>query len=403
MTDFAVPRVLVVDGHADAGERLAQRLHDQHFDVTTVHSGAEALDALDAALQSGHPFELIFVGWLLPDMDGLEAARRVRERLLGDALPLPLVMLTTPDGAPPVLDHLLHGGAWRSMPHGPDGTRAGSSRAARPAPPPSELAGTRVLLAEDDPINQEVAQALLDHAGIVSDVASDGVAAVRLVRERHYDAVLMDMQMPVMDGIDAVTAIRALPEHASLPIIAMTANALPQDRARCLAAGMNDHLSKPIDPTLLWQTLLRWARPDALATPSAATPPAAAVPAASAPAEPQLPSGIAGLDVDEALNRLGGRTALYLSVLKMFVANHHNTAGQIQAALQEGRRTEALRLAHTLRGAAASVGARELSEAAGGLEVALASQAALATIEPKLLRLGSRLDALVTALQRQLA
>jgi two-component system sensor histidine kinase/response regulator len=316
---------------------------------------------------------------------------------MADALPLPLVMLTH-DGAPWVLDSLLHGAAWRAMSPAADGLRAAPSRASRPAPPPPELAGARVLLAEDNPINQEVARGLLDHAGVVTDVAADGVAALRLVRERHYDAVLMDMQMPVMDGIAAASAIRALPEHASLPIIAMTASALDQDRERCMAAGMNDHLSKPIDPTLLWQTLLRWTRRDA-ATMLAAAP----APAASAPAEAPLPSGIAGLDVDEALNRLGGRTGLYLSVLKMFIANHHNTAGQIQAALQQGRRPEGMRLAHTLRGAAASIGARELSEAAAGLEVALASQVPMAAIEPKLLRLGSRLDALVTALQRQLA
>jgi two-component system sensor histidine kinase/response regulator len=221
---------------------------------------------------------------------------------------------------------------------------------------------------------------------------------VRLVRQNRYDAVLMDMQMPVMDGIAAAAAIRALPEHVSLPIIAMTASADPQDRERCLAAGMNDHVSKPIDPPVLWQTVLRWVRPQ-----RAAARPAAAVPTSGAPDAARLPSGIAGLDVDEALARLGGRTALYLSVLKMFVANHPDTAGQMQAALREGRRAEALRLAHTLRGAAASIGARELSEAAAGIEVALASQAAISTVEPKVLRLGSRLDALVTALRQQLA
>jgi two-component system sensor histidine kinase/response regulator len=370
------PRVLVVDADVEAGERLAHRLAEQHFDVTTVQSAADTFDAVEAAVQAGHGFDLIFLDWLLPDIDGLETARRIRERLAADALPLPPVMLTS--HALAMADSIV-ASLLRPFDAPAPAAAAPAGRAHHPAPP-AGLAGSRVLLAEDNAMNQQVALALLEHVGVVADVAADGAAAVRLLQERHYDAVLMDMEMPVMDGIAAAAAIRALPGHEALPIIAMTANATPQDRDRCLAAGMNDHLAKPIEPDLLWQTLARWARPQA-----------------------RLPSGIVGLDVDEALTRLGGRATLYLSVLKMFVEGHAHSAVSIHAALDEGRRSDAVRLAHTLRGTAASIGARELSEAAAGLEVAIASQTPLAAIEPKLARLSERLDALVTALRGQLA
>jgi two-component system sensor histidine kinase/response regulator len=128
---------------------------------------------------------------------------------------------------------------------------------------PPSLAGVRVLLVEDSELNQEIAIALLGEAGISVDVASDGAIAVRRVQEARYDVVLMDMQMPVMDGIEATRAIRALPAYAELPIIAMTASVDAEERERCIEAGMNDHVAKPIDLPALLRTLARWVRPRA--------------------------------------------------------------------------------------------------------------------------------------------
>jgi len=388
---------LVVDDVNHAGEVLAQLLADLEFEVTTVHSGLEALEAIDASLNTGRGFDIVFIDWMMPGIDGIETARRIGRRLAGRSVTPPLVMVTAhrSEGlvagaraagidtliAKPVSAPLLHDTVAHLLAHVPPPARAARSADKTIEQPPAALAGARVLLVEDNPMNQEVALALLEHAGISADVAPDGMAAVRMVGEHPYDAVLMDMQMPVMDGIEATGAIRALPGRAELPIIAMTANATARDRERCLGAGMNDHLSKPIEPNLLWRTLLRWIKPQAGVL---------------------VPHGIDGLDTAEALSRLGGRENLYLSVLKLFADNHQRTVDNIRAALREGRQHEALRLAHTLRGTAASIGARELADVARGVETALESDVTLDAIEPKLARLGARLEALVNALRRQL-
>jgi signal transduction histidine kinase/CheY-like chemotaxis protein len=143
-----------------------------------------------------------------------------------------------------------------------------SSKADQPAPTfargsaetrlRSEFAGTRILLAEDEPINQEVSRALLEHTGLVVDLAEDGQQALELAKQNRYALILMDMQMPVMNGVDATQAIRTLSGYAQTPILAMTANAYDEDRQVCIDAGMNDHIAKPVDPDKLYETLIEW-------------------------------------------------------------------------------------------------------------------------------------------------
>ncbi len=259
--------------------------------------------------------------------------------------------------------------------------RAGESAAlleAAPAGTPRrDFSGARVLLAEDNRINQEVAVELLHAAGVVVDVADDGMAAVERAAAAPPDLVLMDVQMPRLDGLEATRRIRALPGHALTPIIAMTANAFGDDRAACLAAGMNDHIGKPVDPDQLYDVLARWlswgAAPAPAEAPAVAAPPETAAPAAPATAAPAtaapLPP-IEGLTPTRALTYLPGHEAIYRRVLGRFVSSQAGEEPTLPALAREGAWPELRKALHALRGSLGAIGAVELGAAAQALELA---------------------------------
>ncbi|CAN7280453.1 ATP-binding protein [Pseudorhodoferax sp. LjRoot39] len=242
------------------------------------------------------------------------------------------------------------------------------------------LRGFHVLLAEDNALNQEIACALLQEVGITVDVAPNGLVAVQLATTRPYALVLMDMQMPELDGVEATRQIRQQLPDAELPIIAMTANAMAVDRERCMAAGMDDFLSKPIDLEALWQCLLRWlaGRQPATAPPKPPDAPA------STPAADHLALHIDGLDAQRGLRLLGGREALYLRMLRDFASSQADAVARMRHALQRQDAAEARRAAHTLRGLAAGIGADPLARLAGELETALATAAPTQELAPLL-------------------
>jgi two-component system, sensor histidine kinase and response regulator len=236
-----------------------------------------------------------------------------------------------------------------------------------PAAPPALDAGARILLVEDHRLNQEVAIGLLEELGLRATVVADGQRALDALRARPFDLVLMDVQMPVMDGLTATRRLRADPALRALPVIAMTAGALAGDREACLAAGMNDVVTKPIDPDDLRRALARWlARRDG-AGPAAAEPPhpsAPADPGAPAPtrvparaALTELPRGVPGLDVDRGLRYARGRPDLYLRLLRGFLDDQRDLPPRLREALERDDLATVERLAHTHRGLASGLGA----------------------------------------------
>ncbi|WP_374340443.1 PAS domain S-box protein [Azonexus sp.] len=232
----------------------------------------------------------------------------------------------------------------------------------------SHYRNARILVVEDNPINQEVALDLLRGVGLQADLAVDGAEAVRMVGQVPYDLVLMDIQMPVLDGLGATRLIRAEPRWRQLPILAMTANAFGEDRQRCLEAGMNDHVPKPVDPRHLYSMLIKWL-PAPPARPTATLPEAVAA-AVAVPDAAELLAALPGLDPAAGLRSVRGRMASYLRLLRAFLATHADDGKAIGAELAAGRTTAAEHLAHALKGAAGTLGlaavhvaARELNDA----------------------------------------
>ncbi len=249
-------------------------------------------------------------------------------------------------------------------------------------------AGARILLAEDNRINQEVTVALLAEVGLRVEVANNGYEALEKARGGDYDLILMDMQMPGMDGLDATRAIRALPDCTTLPIIAMTANAFDEDRERCKAAGMNDFIVKPVEPERFFTTLLRW------------LPAATIIPPPTAAAAEALPAEVAaipGLDAERGLRALG-RLAPYLRLLRQYAVDHADDMTRLRQRMSEGDREAARRLAHTLKGNSGSLGATDVQHLATELDAAIRAGSDATEIERLACSVESELQRLATAI-----
>ena len=325
---------------------------------------------------------MVILDWMLPGMTGIDAAARIRARPQTKSLPIVMisayagkveqarsadagvnVFLAKPITASSLFDALVEA----------QGAKVHAVHRALDVPLEREFAGVRALLAEDNEANQLVAQELLSRLGIELEIAENGRIAVEMVRDNpgRYAAILMDMQMPEMDGLEATRLLRADRTLAHLPIIAMTANAMRRELEACTAAGMNDHITKPIDRKALLQTLRRWLpapqehRTDtdlgASKTAAAFSPePVAAVPDGS----PRLE----GIDVAGSLARLGLEFETLRRMLVRFADSQGATIDALRAAVASGDSAAAAKHAHAIAGASGNLGAEGLHAAAKALE-----------------------------------
>ena len=437
-TSLAGLKVLVVDDNESARTIFRDMLAGLTLVPTTVSSALEAYGELTRADKSHQPYKLVLLDWRMPEISGIEAAAHIQQMPLSNR---PSIILVTPFGRSelqseaedvgirqvlykPISPSQLFNTVLEAVQAEGRPVRAPSNAAAKRS---SQFTGLRVLIVEDNIVNQQVAAEILSQEGIRVEMANNGQESVNMLTERPdaFHLVLMDLQMPVMDGYSATRALRKNPALANLPIIAMTAHAMSGEREACIAAGMNDHLAKPIEVDKLFQVLRRWAvvggysfspEPDAESAfgpddeipaaapeatePSAAQQTPAPLPAASRAALAALNLGkehqmhlppLPGINSAAAVARLAGSSRLYVKTLCMFLKSIPHHEEELAAALEQKDTQRLCRAAHTIKGLTATVGAMEASALAADMETRLTATAALPEAD--------QVDALMIALE----
>lgn len=370
-------KVLVVDDNATARKILENLLLGLGAEVLQAASGPEAIQAVKTA-NNERQFDLVLLDWQMPGMDGIDAARHIQS--LSALKSKPAIVIITAFGGAEVrveaeragLKHVLVKPVTASTLmdtlielYIPEHRKLAT---VEKIPPTYDLTGLRVLLAEDNKINQQIAVELLELVGASVEVASSGREVLEKLStnsaEADFDVVLMDLQMPEMDGYQATAKIRATPHLSDLPIIALTAHAFSEERDRCVEAGMRGHISKPIEPEILYQTLLEYRQHHANTNQSNRR----AIVSQQGVALPD----VEGIDTTDGLQRIGGNIRLYRALLKQFTEEH--AVVELQGALARQDYATAARLAHTVKGMAGNIGAKALSELAERLEHCIQSQ-----------------------------
>lgn len=428
-------RALVVDDNLSARMVMTGLLEELGIIVESVSSGQAALARMAARDAEGQPFRFAFIDWRMPGMDGVETAERLAALKLSKH---PQVVLITGFGR----DELAV--AARRAPHDAvlvkpvyqaglvavfNGLMGGVSASAvenaeavaqvasvtLPAAFRAKLEGTRVLVVEDNALNQEVALELLREVGVDVTIAEHGKRAIELLEKERFDVVLMDMHMPVMDGLEATRALRANPKFASLPIIAVTGNAMASDRERCFESGMNDHLSKPMNPRDLWERVARWRTAVIADQRSSSTGEHSTT--AEAVAKPsgegsdsardvfdRVLSRLININVDVGLQRAAGLTRLYESILEKFLEGYRDFLARFAAAREVDDLREMRAMVHTLKGNAGTMGAERLASAVSELDRLLMDDGApVVLVDGAVAAMATELSAVLRGLEGALA
>ncbi len=433
---FKGKRALVVDDNEMARSVLAEMLRGMGVTVDVAAGGKAALVAIEEK-SANEPYDLVSFDWQMPDMDGLEASRQLHKLSLQK---MPKVLLVTAFGREealsnaensgiddvlikPVSASILFEGVTRIF-GGASLQNADASNLSAVTPASdlemqiAAIGDAQILLVEDNEINQEIAIEILKDVGFKNiDLAENGLLALQMAQAKEYDAVLMDIQMPVMDGLTATREIRKIDRLKNLPILAMTANAMESDRKKSFDAGMNEHIPKPIEPEELWAAMLRQIRPKMPVNLETSKPIKAAeaentekktvkiegvIEAIEVKEEKEEFPTLSGFSATEGLSRSMGKKSLYWSILGKFVRGQKNIIADIKSALDAKDINTAERLAHTLKGVAANIGANAISEKALLLEKAINAEEARDKIEALLQNLAPDLSAFISALEQKI-
>ena len=366
-------RVLVVDDNEHARAVMLDMLLQMSFVVTTVANGLDALKEIARSARERVFYDLIFLDWQMPEMDGIEIAKRINAMGLAPAPRLVIItaygredvireaeaegigdVLIKPISASILFDTALHllGSRNQEKPVAPKESAA----------PRINIAGAKILLVDDNEDNQQVGIEILKSFGCTISIAANGDEAIKRIINEPFDVVLMDIQMPVKDGLAATREIRKINGYERLPIIAMTANATIEDRDRCYAAGMDDYVSKPVDPDILRDTISKFYVSRQV--------PESAIPVAEEkPASGEI--RIEGVNTVSGMKRVLGNRDLYIDLLNRFCVGQRDTTAKISNALAVEDQILAERLAHTLKGVAGNIGASGVQKKAEELELAI--------------------------------
>jgi len=372
-------RALVVEGNLISRRILKDILKSFNIKVSLAASGEECIRVLEKSSDK-NPFDLVLLDWKMPGIDGIQTAQKIKGHTGLKHIPKVIMItaigyerimenvdnngldyfLNKPVSASNLFDTIMDIFGFRNMK-----SLSQTIQKDNIIQSLSGIRGARILLVEDNEINQQLAQELLEGAGLIVNLAGNGREALKKISKKNYDAILMDIQMPVMDGYQACREIRQIKGLHTIPIIAMTAHALSGDREKCIEAGMNDHVSKPISPDFLFTALLKWIKPGkrAFTDPSD-------VPDTGKETEGIIFPDLPGISIKSGLARTQGDQSLYLGLLQKFYLNHSAAAEDITTAMNEGDRDTAIQLAHTIKGTAGNIGAEKLHLAAKDLETA---------------------------------
>ncbi|MBI9088366.1 MAG: response regulator [Desulfobacterium sp.] len=367
-------KVLVVDDNDAAREVLCTMLESLSFDVEGVVSGEAALQHIAYAAAHDRYFDLVVLDWKMPGLDGIETLRMIKRQQAPPQTPA-ILMVTAYDQAEVKNDAIESGiDGFITKPTNQSllfdtitmifnrETWERRKKRQEYVPPQNQLtaiAGAQVLVVEDNAINRQVTREFLIQAGIRVDTAKNGLQAIAAIAEKEFDLVLMDIQMPELDGLEATRRLRRLPEYALLPIVAMTAHAIAGDRKKSMDAGMDDHVTKPIDPDELMNVLLQWIKPGHrfLAKPHEQR----------HQTDAPLPH-LTTVDAVQGVKNVGGNNQLYKKLLIDFYNDYGRIGDGMEKALAQGDHTQVLRYVHTIKGVAGNIGASLLSTTAANLE-----------------------------------